>query len=91
MSVFTAPAEPSVEDPLLDELEAHREENVAAFTVPQVLAARELRKPLAIVCFAMLSQQLSGTYVPASYSISLTASQELTQVNHPWIASIVVF
>ncbi|KAJ6500428.1 general substrate transporter [Mycena sanguinolenta] len=64
----TPSAEPSVEDPLLDELEAHREENVAAFTVPQVLAARELRKPLAIVCFAMLSQQLSGINAVLYYS-----------------------
>ncbi|KAF7338630.1 25S rRNA adenine-N(1) methyltransferase [Mycena venus] len=58
----TPAADASVEDPLLDELEAHRDtESITAFTVPQVLAARELRKPLAIVCFAMLSQQLSGT------------------------------
>ncbi|KAJ6606572.1 general substrate transporter [Mycena vulgaris] len=56
------PALSSVEDPLLDELEAHRDESITAFTVPQVLAARELRKPLAIVCFAMLSQQLSVLY-----------------------------
>jgi hypothetical protein len=61
MSVFAA-SDASVEDPLLDELEAHRDESVTALTVPQVLAALELRKPLAIVCFAMLSQQLSGTF-----------------------------
>ncbi|KAJ7756825.1 general substrate transporter [Mycena maculata] len=62
------PAEATVEDPLLDELEAHRDENITAFTVPQVLAARELRKPLAIVCFAMLSQQLSGINAVLYYS-----------------------
>ena len=50
-----------VEDPLLHELEARREDvHVAAITVPQLLVAPELRKPLMIVCFAMLSQQLSG-------------------------------
>ncbi|KAJ7236728.1 general substrate transporter [Mycena haematopus] len=64
----TPAAESSVEDPLLDELEAHRDENVTALTVPQVLAARELRKPLAIVCFAMLSQQLSGINAVLYYS-----------------------
>ncbi|KAJ7871495.1 general substrate transporter [Mycena olivaceomarginata] len=62
------PADASVEDPLLEELEAHRDENVTALTVPQVLAARELRKPLAIVCFAMLSQQLSGINAVLYYS-----------------------
>ncbi|KAJ7929300.1 general substrate transporter [Mycena leptocephala] len=56
------PSDASVEDPLLDQLEAHRDESVTALTVPQVLAALELRKPLAIVCFAMLSQQLSVLY-----------------------------
>jgi hypothetical protein len=83
MSVFAA-ADASVEDPLLEELEAHRDENVTALTVPQVLAARELRKPLAIVCFAMLSQQLSGTYFCLTFSFaSLILPQELTQVNNP--------
>lgn len=47
-------------DPLLDQLEARRE--VAALTVPQLLAARELRTPLAIICLAMASQQLSGRF-----------------------------
>lgn len=32
----------------------------AAVNVPQVLLRREFRKPLAIVCFSMLCQQLSG-------------------------------
>jgi len=58
----------SVEDPLLDNLEAHRDENVAALTVPQVIAAPDIRKPLAIVCFAMLSQQLSGINAVLYYS-----------------------
>ncbi|KAF8184964.1 general substrate transporter [Mycena galopus ATCC 62051] len=64
----TPAADASIEDPLLDELEAHRDESVTALTVPQVLAARELRKPLAIVCFAMLSQQLSGINAVLYYS-----------------------
>ncbi|KAJ7684726.1 general substrate transporter [Mycena polygramma] len=62
------PSVASVEDPLLDELEAHRDGSVTALTVPQVLSARELRHPLAIVCFAMLSQQLSGINAVLYYS-----------------------
>ncbi|KAJ7632244.1 general substrate transporter [Roridomyces roridus] len=62
------PATPSVEDPLLDEMEARRSEGTPALTVPQVLSARELKKPLAIVCFAMLSQQLSGINAVLYYS-----------------------
>ncbi|KAJ7168129.1 general substrate transporter [Mycena crocata] len=62
------PATASIEDPLLDELEARRDESITALTVPQVFAARELRKPLAIVCFAMLSQQLSGINAVLYYS-----------------------
>ncbi|KAJ7702389.1 general substrate transporter [Mycena rosella] len=54
--------------PLLDELEAHRDESITALTVPQVFAAPELRKPLAIVCLAMLSQQLSGINAVLYYS-----------------------
>ncbi|KAF8200019.1 hypothetical protein K438DRAFT_2015984 [Mycena galopus ATCC 62051] len=68
LSCFAAAADASIEDPLLDELEAHRDESVTALTVPQVLAARELRKPLAIVCFAMLSPQLSGINAVLYYS-----------------------
>ncbi|KAJ7093162.1 general substrate transporter [Mycena epipterygia] len=67
-ATLLAAAASSVEDPLLDELEAHRDESITAFTVPQVFAARELRKPLAIVCFAMLSQQLSGINAVLYYS-----------------------
>ncbi|GLB35157.1 putative major facilitator superfamily, sugar transporter (TC 2.A.1.1) family protein [Lyophyllum shimeji] len=56
-------------DPLLDELEARREEtHGVAITVPQLFAARELRKPLAIVCLAMASQQLSGINAVLYYS-----------------------
>lgn len=36
------------------------DEHEAAVNVPQVLLRREFRKPLAIVCFSMLCQQLSG-------------------------------
>jgi len=64
----TTPAVASVQDPLLDELEAHRDESITALTVPQVFAAPELRKPLAIVCLAMLSQQLSGINAVLYYS-----------------------
>lgn len=36
------------------------EEHQAAISLPHLLAAPELRKPLTIVCFSMLCQQLSG-------------------------------
>ncbi|KAI0713278.1 general substrate transporter [Earliella scabrosa] len=56
-----------IEDPLLgtdDERSSlhpdRREEHQAAATVPQVLLRAEFRRPLAIVCFSMLCQQLSG-------------------------------
>ncbi|KAG6878793.1 hypothetical protein C0993_008092 [Termitomyces sp. T159_Od127] len=56
--------EDSDSDPLLDELEARRESvQVATVTMPKLFMARELRKPLAIVCLAMASQQLSGKSV----------------------------
>ncbi|KAJ7771781.1 general substrate transporter [Mycena metata] len=57
------PAVASIEDPLLDELEARgRDDTVTALTVGQVLTAAELRKPLAILSFVMLGQQLSVLY-----------------------------
>ncbi|KAF8894429.1 general substrate transporter [Infundibulicybe gibba] len=58
-----------VEAPLLDEVEARREEvHIAAVTVPQLLAAPDLRKPLVIVSLAMASQQLSGINAVLYYS-----------------------
>ncbi|KAF7295255.1 25S rRNA adenine-N(1) methyltransferase [Mycena indigotica] len=63
-----APTTPSLEDPLLDNLEAHRNEQITALTVPQALSAEDIRRPLATVCFAMLSQQLSGINAVLYYS-----------------------
>ncbi|KAH9857800.1 general substrate transporter [Lenzites betulinus] len=65
-----------IEDPLLGtdaENNAlnpnHRaDEHEAAVTVPQVLLRPEFRKPLAIVCFSMLCQQLSGVNAVLYYS-----------------------
>ncbi|PSR88841.1 hypothetical protein PHLCEN_2v4990 [Hermanssonia centrifuga] len=37
------------------------EDHQASVSLPQLLTAPELRKPLVIVCFSMLCQQLSGT------------------------------
>ena len=49
------------DDSLLDGLEPRREDApVNVVTVPQLFAARELWKPLAIISLAMASQQLSG-------------------------------
>ncbi|EIW60651.1 general substrate transporter [Trametes versicolor FP-101664 SS1] len=44
------------------------DEHEAAVNVPQVLLRREFRKPLAIVCFSMLCQQLSGVNAVLYYS-----------------------
>ncbi|KAI0781229.1 general substrate transporter [Trametes elegans] len=62
-------ANEDVEDPLLGSAETsslnpnhHEHEHQAAATVPQTLVRREFRKPLLIVCFAMLCQQLSVLY-----------------------------
>ncbi|KAF9459362.1 general substrate transporter [Collybia nuda] len=57
-------------DFLLDQSEAQPEaqRNVAAITVPQLLTTQELRTPLAIICLAMASQQLSGINAVLYYS-----------------------
>jgi len=55
-------------DPLLDQLEARQEIHSSAITVPQLFAARELRKPLTIICLAMAAQQLSGINAVLYYS-----------------------
>ncbi|KAF8226251.1 general substrate transporter [Tricholoma matsutake] len=63
------PSQRNEDDPLLDELEARREATpVNVVTVPQLLAARELWKPLAIISLAMASQQLSGINAVLYYS-----------------------
>lgn len=48
-----------LEDPLLDD---HRRDDVpvVAVSVPELLTAPDLRRPLIIGCLAMASQQLSG-------------------------------
>jgi len=62
--------DPSLQDPLLDDPEEQLEAipHVAAITVPQLLKTQELRRPLLIVSFAMLSQQLSGINAVLYYS-----------------------
>jgi len=60
------------EDPLLPE-ESHRgrspdDRHEAAVTVPRLLVASELRRPLTIVCLAMVSQQISGVNAVLYYS-----------------------
>ncbi|RPD65842.1 general substrate transporter [Lentinus tigrinus ALCF2SS1-7] len=68
-------ADEDVEDPLLDTDDErsslnpeHREEHQAAASVPQALLRAEFRRPLAIVCFSMLCQQLSGVNAVLYYS-----------------------
>ncbi|TFK42786.1 general substrate transporter [Crucibulum laeve] len=63
------PSSRDVEDPLLDEAEERRRDvHQDAVTIPQLFVARDLRKPLMIVCLAMLSQQLSGINAVLYYS-----------------------
>lgn len=50
-----------VEDPLLED-ERPRTAEEDTVSVPQLFASSELRRPLAIVCLAMICQQISGGY-----------------------------
>ena len=62
MNCITPAVNEDVEDPLLgvdDEHDRHDAQPLAV-NVPTVLFRAEFRKPLAIVCFSMLCQQLSG-------------------------------
>lgn len=53
---------PSAVEPLLEEgLESERPRAPDQLVkLPQLFTSREFRRPLAIVCFAMLAQQISG-------------------------------
>jgi hypothetical protein len=80
------PIQRNEDDPLLDEIEARREDApVNVITVPQLLTARGLRKPLAIICLAMASQQLSGkspwSHLSYTYSAAASLNQASTQVS----------
>jgi SP family facilitated glucose transporter-like MFS transporter 3 len=59
------------EDPLLPENEDTEHEGVRPISVPQLFSAPELRKPLYIVCFSMLAQQVSGINAVLYYSNSI--------------------
>ncbi|RDX42672.1 general substrate transporter [Lentinus brumalis] len=68
-------ANENLEDPLLDPDDERsslnperREEHQPAVSVPQALVRAEFRRPLAIVCFSMLCQQLSGVNAVLYYS-----------------------
>ncbi|KAJ2916836.1 hypothetical protein MD484_g3595, partial [Candolleomyces efflorescens] len=57
----------SAVEPLLEEgLES--EASIENVTIPQLFGPREYKKPLAIVCFAMLAQQISGVNAVLYYS-----------------------
>lgn len=69
----------SPHDPLLGDVERDAEDDgagqlkdpedhQAAISLPQLLTRPELRKPLVIVCFSMLCQQLSGVNAVLYYS-----------------------
>ena len=48
-----------------------RNDQEEAITVPELLVTPSLRRPLTIVCFSMLVQQLSGVYTHAVVSVAL--------------------
>lgn len=58
------------EDPEADPEDVTKadDEHEGAISVPQLLVASELRRPLTIVCFSMLVQQLSGINAVLYYS-----------------------
>ncbi|KAM5531819.1 hypothetical protein V8D89_014518 [Ganoderma adspersum] len=60
----------NAEDPLLGANDDHDHHEIQshAVNVPTVLLRTEFRKPLAIVCFSMLCQQLSGVNAVLYYS-----------------------
>jgi sugar porter (SP) family MFS transporter len=69
-SVLRRDDDNSLEDPLLQDAESQRDEapHATAMTVPQLLKAPELRRPLLIVSLGMLSQQVSGINAVLYYS-----------------------
>ncbi len=78
-------ANEDAEDPLLgaNDDDDHHEAQPHAVNVPTVLSRTEFRKPLAIVCFSMLCQQLSGKSCPVNATLlrQLTAFEQVsTQV-----------
>ncbi|THH31750.1 hypothetical protein EUX98_g2430 [Antrodiella citrinella] len=56
--------QPDVEEQIAKDPESHD----AAISIPQLLMAPELRRPLTIVCFSMLCQQCSGVNAVLYYS-----------------------
>jgi hypothetical protein len=67
----------SVEDPLLDETpegfqhESDDRRESTSVSIPNLLTSLELRRPLIVVSFAMISQQLSGNKSTYSWFPSL--------------------
>ncbi len=61
-------------EPLLDGSEEIQKQNdkTSTVTIPQLLVSRHLQKPLIIVSFAMLSQQLSGESMLTVFAYSIT-------------------
>ncbi|KAF8626160.1 hypothetical protein AX15_005051 [Amanita polypyramis BW_CC] len=69
-------AHQDTEDPLLDESfeRLDRSDSNSTVSVPQLLVRKDLRKPLVIVCSAMLSQQLSGINAVLYYSNNILSN-----------------
>ncbi|KAF8636504.1 hypothetical protein AX17_003318 [Amanita inopinata Kibby_2008] len=70
VSDSTTVSQHDIEDPLLvNRAVVHTHDSKATLaTIPQLFIVHELRKPLLIVCSAMLSQQLSGINAVLYYS-----------------------
>ncbi|KAF7311635.1 25S rRNA adenine-N(1) methyltransferase [Mycena kentingensis (nom. inval.)] len=66
----TSASPASVEDPLLADQAPHNEQ-IDSLTVPEAIAAKDIRGPLVAISFAMVSQQLSGINAVLYYSNSI--------------------
>lgn len=64
-------SEPDDENPLLDEIELlHSQAQTNTTTMTQLFLSPELHRPLMIVSFAMLSQQISGMILTFNHSFA---------------------
>jgi len=81
--LFQQPGDMSTEDPLLDDTgDASRHESddhwatpsSTSVSIPELLTSPELRRPLVVVSFLMMSQQLSGINAILYYSNNILSS-----------------
>ena len=63
LKVPTSAVEPLLQEEGLEPDRRSPENREESVKIPQLLRSREFRKPLAIVCLAMLTQQISGKVI----------------------------